>query len=125
KSLDQIDLQESAFIAGVGNNPGIFNPYEHPEAAQKRRNIVLNLMARHGFISEEEAATAKKIDLSATIAESKEESQPIDAFLDQVKQELKEFGEIDVYTAGVKIYTSFDPNAQAHVDALLAGKGDI
>ncbi|WP_449536709.1 PBP1A family penicillin-binding protein [Ferdinandcohnia sp. Marseille-Q9671] len=122
KTLDQIELHEAAFIAGSGQNPGIYNPFVHPERAEKRRNIVLNLMVRHEFISQEEADAAKEVPIESSIVESKEQSQPIDSFLDQVKVELKEYGDIDVYNSGVKIYTTFDPNAQAHVDSLLANK---
>jgi penicillin-binding protein 1A len=122
KPLDELELHESAFIAGLGQNPGIYNPFVHPEAAEKRRNIVLNLMVRHEFISKEEAEAAKKVPIESSIVESKEQSSPIDSFMDQVKLELKEYDDIDVYNAGVKIYTTFDPKAQAHVDSLLANE---
>ncbi|MDR4888677.1 PBP1A family penicillin-binding protein [Fredinandcohnia sp. QZ13] len=122
KPLDELELHESAFIAGLGQNPGIYNPFVHPEAAEKRRNIVLNLMVRHEFITKEQADAAKKVPIESSIVESKEQSHPIDSFMDQVKNELKEYGDIDVYNAGVKIYTTFDPEAQAHVDSLLANE---
>ncbi|MFT4413054.1 PBP1A family penicillin-binding protein [Fredinandcohnia humi] len=122
KTLDEITLDEAAFIAGIGQNPGMYDPYKYPEAAEKRRNIVLNLMVRHEFISEDEAKAAKDVQLVSAIVESTEQSQPIDSFLDQVKLELKEYGDIDVYNSGVKIYTTFDPDAQAHVDSLLANE---
>src|SRR5690606_6088119 len=97
KSLDELELHEAAFIAGSGQNPGIYNPFVYPERAEKRRNIVLNLMVRHEFISKEEAEAAKKIPIESSIVESKEQSQPIDSFMDQVKKELEELGDIDVY----------------------------
>ncbi len=122
KPLDELELHEAAFIAGSGQNPGIHNPFVHPERAEKRRNVVLNLMARHDFITKEQADAAKKIPLESSIVESKEQSQPIDSFMDQVKLELKEHSDIDVYNAGVKIYTTFDPEAQTHVDSLLANE---
>ncbi|MFS0863362.1 PBP1A family penicillin-binding protein [Fredinandcohnia sp. 179-A 10B2 NHS] len=122
KPLDQLELHEAAFIAGSGQNPGIHNPFKNPERAQNRRNVVLTLMARHEFITEDAAKAAKEIPLSSSIVESTEESLPIDSFLDQIKNELKEYGEIDVYNSGVKIYTTFDPDAQAHVDSLLANE---
>ncbi|WP_010284114.1 PBP1A family penicillin-binding protein [Bacillus timonensis] len=121
KPLDELELHEAAFIAGLGQNPGIYNPFVHPEAAEKRRNIVLTLMVRHDFISKEEADAAKKVPIETSIVESEEQSHPIDSFMDQVKRELKE-SDIDVYNAGVKIYTTFDPEAQAHIDSLLANK---
>src|SRR5690606_31909066 len=79
-------------------------------------------MVRHEFISKEEAEAAKKIPIESSIVESKEQSQPIDSFMDQVKKELEELGDIDVYNSGLRIYTTFDPDAQAHVDSLLANE---
>ncbi|MEH7385505.1 PBP1A family penicillin-binding protein [Bacillus sp. JJ1521] len=122
KPLDELELHEAAFIAGSGQNPGIYNPFIHPERAEKRRNIVLNLMVRHEFITKEQAEAAKKIPIESSIVESQEQSQPIDSFMDQVKLELKEHNDIDVYNSGVKIYTTFDPEAQAHIDSLLANE---
>jgi len=54
-------IMGGAYLA-QGNSPNLaaeFNIYANPEAAKKRRNIVLGLMAQHGFITEEEAAKAK------------------------------------------------------------------
>ncbi|MBD8070209.1 PBP1A family penicillin-binding protein [Bacillus sp. PS06] len=119
KTLSELELHEAALIAGIGQNPGMHNPFTNPEGAQNRRNVVLNQMANHGFISNEEAAAAKEIPLEDSLVDAQPEAQPIEAFLDQVKLEIAELGDIDVYTAGLTIYTSFDPEAQSYIDHLL------
>ncbi|MFC4322693.1 transglycosylase domain-containing protein [Litchfieldia salsa] len=119
KSLSELELHEAALIAGLGQNPGMHNPFTNPDGAENRRNVVLNQMANHGFITSEEAATAKIVPLEESLVDAQPEAQPIEAFLDQVKLEIAELGDIDVYTAGLTIHTSFDPEAQSYIDELL------
>jgi penicillin-binding protein 1A len=120
KPLNELELHEAALIAGMGQNPGIYNPFKNPENAENRRNIVLTLMERHGFITADVAAEAKKIPIESSIVEALPESQPIESYLDQVKKEIAEYDEeIDVYSAGLTIHTSFDPEAQEYIDTIL------
>jgi penicillin-binding protein 1A len=125
KELSELELHEAALLAGIPQSPNNYNPFNYPEAAEKRRNIVLSLMDQHGYITTEEAKAAKAIPVQDSIVDSKPVSKPIDTFLDQVKIEIKEIGDIDVYSAGLEIYTTFDPNAQAHIDQLLAENDTI
>lgn len=125
KELSELELHEAALLAGIPQSPNNYNPFNYPEAAEKRRNTVLSLMDQHGFISTEEANMAKEIPVQDSIVDSKPESVPIDTFLDQVKLEIKELGDIDVYSAGLEIYTTFDPSAQAQIDQLLASNDTI
>ncbi|MCA1030475.1 PBP1A family penicillin-binding protein [Bacillus timonensis] len=120
KPLNELDLHEAALLAGLPKSPTYYNPFNYPEAAEKRRNIVLTLMERHGFISKAEADAAKAIDVETSLVDSKPESQPIDSFIDQVKKEISEEENIDVFTGGLEIYTTFDSNAQEHIDYLLS-----
>jgi len=119
KSLDEIELHEAALIAGLGQNPGIYNPFKYPERAENRRNVVLSLMERHGFITSEEAQAAMEIPIEDSIVESLPDSQPIESFLDQVKKEIAEQTDLDVYSAGLTIHTSFDPKSQEYIDTVL------
>ena len=54
KDIKDIKLHEAAMIAGIPQSPNNYNPLKHPESAEKRRNIVLSLMAQHGKITEKE-----------------------------------------------------------------------
>ncbi|WP_235848419.1 penicillin-binding protein 1A [Litchfieldia alkalitelluris] len=125
KSLSELELHEAALIAGLGQNPGIHNPFTNPEGAENRRNVVLNQMVNHGFITSEQAAESKLVAVEDTIVDSQPEAQPIEAFLDQVKIEIAELGDIDVYTAGLTIHTSFDPDAQEYIDELLTSNETV
>jgi membrane peptidoglycan carboxypeptidase len=61
--VEKLNLQQAALLAGMVNNPTVFDPYGHPDAALKRRNQVLDAMAATGSIDAATAATAKKTAL--------------------------------------------------------------
>ncbi|WP_297991040.1 transglycosylase domain-containing protein [Anoxybacillus sp.] len=118
--LSQLTLPEAALLAGIPQSPNNYNPFTHPEAAEKRRNTVLSLMVKHGFISKEEAEEAKKVPVQSLLTENKQQSDiPYDSFIDQVIDEVTEKTGLDVFTAGLHIYTTLDPNAQSYVEQLL------
>ena len=118
--LSQLTLPEAALLAGIPQSPNNYNPFTHPEAAEKRRNTVLSLMVKHGFISKEEAEEAKKVPVQSLLTENKQQSDiPYDSFIDQVIDEVTEKTGLDVFTAGLHIYTTLDPKAQSYVEQLL------
>lgn len=119
KKLNELELHEAALIAGMPQSPNNYNPFKHPEAAEKRRNIVLNLMAKHGFISKEDAEKAKKIPVQESLVQTKKDPNPYDDFIDQVIKEVSELGDVDISTAGLEIHTTLDPAAQTHVEKVL------
>lgn len=54
KSVEDLNISEAALLAGLPQRPSGYNPYNHPDLAENRRNIVLSLMEEHGYISEKE-----------------------------------------------------------------------
>jgi 1A family penicillin-binding protein len=60
KPVSDLDLAESALLAGLPQAPGEYNPFTHPEAARKRQQIVLSLMEAAGEISDEQKALAER-----------------------------------------------------------------
>jgi 1A family penicillin-binding protein len=60
KPASELDLAESALIAGLPQAPGLYNPYTDPQAAEKRRGVVLDLMVAQGYISPEDANLARR-----------------------------------------------------------------
>lgn len=120
-NLKELTLPEAALLAGMPQSPNRYNPYDHPEAAKKRRDTVLSLMAKHGFISEEEAEKAKQVPIQSMLAERKkpQSSVPYDAFIDEVIKEVTDKANVNVFEDGLKIYTTLDQDAQAYVEKLL------
>ncbi|OQP16882.1 penicillin-binding protein 1A [Geobacillus zalihae] len=119
--LKKLTLPEAALLAGMPQAPNRYNPYDHPEAAKKRRDTVLSLMAKHGFISEEEAEKAKQVPIQSMLTKRKKSQNdvPYDAFIDEVIKEVTDKANVNVFEDGLKIYTTLDQNVQTYVEKLL------
>ncbi|MFC4183895.1 PBP1A family penicillin-binding protein [Saccharococcus thermophilus] len=120
-NLKDLTLPEAALLAGMPQSPNNYNPYDHPEAAKKRRDVVLSLMAKHGFITKEEAEKAKQVPIKSMLVERKQHhnSVPYDAFIDEVIKEVTDQANVNVFEDGLKIYTTLDQDAQKYVENLL------
>lgn len=120
KSVRDLNLSEAALLVGLFNAPDAYNPYSHPEAASKRRDTVLNLMVRHGYITSEEASIASRIPVSSLLA-GKSKSSAYQAYIDTVVQELINKHGINPKTTSVLVYTNMDRERQAGLDDIFNG----
>ena len=78
KSLDQLNLQESATLAGLPAAPSLYSPLHSPKVAKERRDLVLDRMLRTRAITPQAAATAKKspVVLNAKQSPSSQDHSP-------------------------------------------------
>lgn len=123
KNLDELTLPEAALLAGMPQAPNAYNPFNNPERAEKRRNIVLSLMHQHGYISKAEMEEAQKTSVEDSLV-AKEDRQtndlPYDPFIKQVIAEIeKKYPDVNVFTDGLEIYTTMDKEAQEYVEELM------
>ena len=100
KDVTNLSLSEAATIAGVIQSPSRLSPFNNPDRAKERRNVVLHAMADSGFISEDAAERASKEPLQMA-ARALDAEAPY--FVDYIGEELQdkyrtETGAIDVYT---------------------------
>jgi penicillin-binding protein 1A len=119
KSLDQLSLGEAAFLGGLPKAPNNYNPERFPQAANARRDWVLDRMAEDGYVSTAEAAAAKAEPL---VMRHREEAEFVDApyFSEEVRRELlARYGEKMLYEGGLSVRTSLDPAMQAAADKQL------
>ena len=122
KDLDELTLAEAATLAGMPQSPNNYNPFNHPDKAEKRRNIVLKAMENAGFITSEERAAAQAESLTdSLVAEDSrvETKTKYNAIVDQVIEEVEDLGDYNIYTDGLSIYTSIDPKAQELMETIL------
>lgn len=123
KELQDLKLPEAAFLAGMPQSPNNYNPYDYPDRADNRKNIVLTLMHKHGKISKQQMEEAKAISVTKTLVPEKEHTEKnknnYAAFLDTVIKEAQEQGDYNVYADGLKIYTTLDPKAQEYTEKML------
>jgi len=111
KDARQLDLAESAFLAGIIQRPNYFNPFRHADKAIERRNLVLDSMVETGAITKDEAEHAKAEPLHLTAASVDASEAPY--FVDLVHEQLvQKLGERDFNREGLRIYTSLDPDLQ-------------
>ncbi len=131
KSAMDLNLAESALLAGIPQAPGYYTPTlsENYEAAINRQHQVLDLMVQHGHISAEEAQAAKEQELTFIASDF-----PLNAphFVFYVRDSLKrmcERGYLDVpqgtdcetliSTGGLKITTSLNLQLQNRAQTIV------
>lgn len=113
KSVRDLSLAEASLLAGIFNAPSSYNPFYSTELAEQRRAIVLNLMVRHGYITEEQADDAKAISVESLIAEpTAAELNKYQSFIDIVCDDIYEQFGMDPYAVPMEIYTTMDPDIQ-------------
>jgi penicillin-binding protein 1A len=122
KEPDKLDLHEAALLAGLPQAPSLYSPLRSPEAAKRRRNEVLDAMAKNGFISLQQAADAKakKLDTNpGRYFQARREK----FFFDYVKDQLFEtLGAAEVRKGGLRIRTTIDLHLQKAARAAIAGR---
>jgi penicillin-binding protein 1B len=106
--LQDLDLPQCALIAGVLNSPGLYDPFNKPENALKRRNRVLEKMRELNFIEQDELTTALATPLPSKPQRGLTEPAPY--FVQTVRRILQDKG-IDE-SEGLRIYTTLDLRAQ-------------
>ena len=123
KSAKDLNLSEAAMIAGLFQAPSKYNPYTNPEATEKRRLTVLNLMKRHGYINDKEYKIAKGMTVEKIVKNNSESNDPsiseYQSFVDVVVAEIEENTGDDPYTTPMKIYTTMDRDKQAHINDIM------
>ncbi|WP_434166565.1 PBP1A family penicillin-binding protein [Bacillus thuringiensis] len=125
KDLKDLQLHEAAMLAGLPQGPNIYDPTkkENVERATNRRNVVLSLMNRHGYITKEEMNNAVKIPVTEGLQPSSEVTEmKYQAFLDAVVKEVeKEYPDINIGSDGLTIHTTLDQDAQDYADKIMDG----
>lgn len=115
KKASEMTIAEGALLAGLTKSPLEFSPYTNPDKAFYRQAVVINRMAKLGFITSEQAEAAKAEQL--TLVPKKEEVVLAPYFVEHVKQELiQEYGVEKVFTGGLHIYTTLDIRAQKNAE---------
>lgn len=114
KPVSQLDLAQSALLAGLGQAPSYYDPLVNPTAALKRRNEVLQRMAAVGDITAARAAAIAKKPLEVAPGPSPAETYPYPWFVDAVIQHLesKGFTSTQLFSGGLHIYTTLDAKVQ-------------
>ena len=130
KNVQDLTLSECTVIAGISKNPTAYNPITHPDRNRERRNKVLSNMLKQNYITQEQYDECQADNVyervaaaSAITSEEKIYSYFIDELTAQIVHDLqsekgytKEQAYQALYSGGLQIYTTQDPNIQAIAD---------
>ena len=116
KPLGELDAGELAVLIGIVKGPSYYDPRKHPDRVIARRNLVLHELAQAHLIDE---ATANRA-IASPLGLRPPGGNYVPAYLDLVRRNLKrDYAEADLAAAGLSVYTSLDPRAQASAERAL------
>jgi penicillin-binding protein 1A len=112
KALDELSLEEVAYLAALPKGPNNYNPKTKYDAAIARRNWVIDRMLEDGYATADEAAEAKEKPLTV-IDHTTELVKNAQYFSEDVRRQVKDkLGEDALYEGGLLIRTTLDPRLQ-------------
>ncbi|MEW5934284.1 MAG: PBP1A family penicillin-binding protein [Bacillota bacterium] len=116
----EVDLPEAALLAGLIRSPENYSPYRDPEAALRRRNLVLDRMVQAGMITPLQAQQAKATAIRLAGLRPPGEAGYFGSYV--VSQLGKLYPELtgDIYRAGYRIYTTLDLDMQRAAEKAVA-----
>ena len=128
KDVQDLNLAEASIIAGMFQAPNAYRPVEEEnlEAVTKRRDTVLYLMERHGYITEEEKEAASSISIESLInynaAADTSGNSEYQGYIDTVVSEVEEKTGQNPYVVPMKIYTNLDTEKQDGLNRVMNGE---
>jgi penicillin-binding protein 1A len=117
KSARQLNLPEVATLAALPKAPGRYNPRRYPDRAIQRRNTVIEVMRRHGLISDADASVAKAYPLR--LANRNESGDVAPYFVEWIRQLLDQQFGAQLYEQGLNVYTTLDLEIQSASERAL------
>src|SRR4051794_413502 len=124
KPAKSLNLTQSVLLAGLPQEPTLYNPIRHPEAARARRAQVLHSMVRAGMIAQDVAAKIDRgglgLHLSHYYTHRRERH-----FFDYVEAELRHrVGDAGIRAGGLRVHTTLDLKLQRTARAAIRHRLD-
>lgn len=133
KDVSELTLAECAVLAGLTNNPSIYDVYNHPDKVKERQVIILDQMLEQGMIdqAEHDAAVAEELNYRPYEDYIEEVGDPYSYFTDAVISDViddlvaqKGYSETVasnmVNSGGLQIYATIDTSIQNILDQVWA-----
>lgn len=126
KELSELTLGQFAFLAILPKGPSLFDPFRNTERALGRRNYVLREMLKNRFINQAQFDQANAEPIGAVLRQTPKFERVGGYFVEEVRRELiDKFGESErdgpysVYSGGLWVRTSYDPQLQQYAQKAL------
>lgn len=127
---DSLTIEQAAVLVGMAKNPAYFNPNRFPKRSEGRRNTVLQQMSKYGYLTEGQTDSLQKIPLKLVFHPEDHNEGPAPYFREYMRDVfLKKWAEenpkpdgtkYNVYTDGLKIYTTIDSRMQRYAEEAVA-----
>jgi penicillin-binding protein 1A len=113
KSVNELTIQEAAYLAALPKAPNNYHPFRQRERAIERRNWVIDQMTQDGFIETANAEKAKHAPLGVTGRPPSTHIFAAEYFAEEVRRELYDrYGEKKLYEGGLSVRTTLDTKLQ-------------
>lgn len=116
----ELKTEEAAVLVGMLKATTYYNPIANPENSKSRRNQVLENMVTHNDLSREECDELKQKDITLNYSVESNYDGQAQYFRNAVADYLREWCDeegYDLYTDGLKIYTTIDTRMQKYAEA--------
>lgn len=118
----ELTYEQAATLVGLLKATTTYNPRVNPKNSLKRRNVVLDNLLAHKMITRSQCDSLKKIPIHLNYnIESNYDGSALyfrEAVADSLKEWCKE-NDIDLYSDGLKIYTTIDTRMQAYAEEAI------
>lgn len=124
-----LDINQSALLVGMVQNPSLYNPLRRPELALNRRNVVLSQMVKNGYLDEWEATRVKQMPLGLKFQKVDHNIGIATYFKEFLRGEMTKWckshqkpdgSNYDLYRDGLRIYTTIDSRMQKYAEEAVA-----
>ncbi len=121
KNVEDLNIAESALLAGLPKAPSTYSPYKNRQLAERRQGFVINRMLEEGYITREVAASALMTELVLKPKKQQETIWVAPYFTEHVRRYIEEeYGENLLYKGGLKIYTTLNIDMQKSANEAIA-----
>lgn len=113
KPLDELTIEEVAYLAALPKAPNNYHPFRRKERAIARRNWVIGRMVENDYITDAQAQTAKAVDLNVVPRRSNVSGIDAAYFVEEIRRSVfTQYGEDDLYGGGLSIRSTLNTRYQ-------------
>jgi penicillin-binding protein 1A len=121
--------QDAAVLVGMLKATHSYNPRLFPDNSKGRRDVVLSQMTKYNMLKPEVRDSLKALPLGLKFSVAKKETEIAPYFRENLKAELQQWfnenkksdgSHYNLYTDGLKIYTTIDSKLQAYAEKAVA-----
>lgn len=119
KPLEKLTLAECALLAALPQRPSGYEPFSNPDEAIRQRNLVLDLMAREGYITPAQRDAAKAEPLRLTKHRPRTRFLAPYVVMDTLRQLEELYGRELLLQGNLRVYTTVHTGMQQAAEQAL------